>query len=419
MAQAPETAPPSPPTSIQVVNGYLLVHLPNEAVTVVGQPMAEGSVDTGWATWGQRGQLLWRGEMKDSQGRLYNVRILPGYVAPWHFAMDGWADAGQNLTEYGKAETWTTMGHHMRDTFKWGWKTAFWEFGMKGTQEAWRDNLEKARARTARKTFGWPLAYPWAFVASAFESVLRVPLGTAGGVLGTVGAGVVIPVVETAWPTLKAVGNISVNGVALPMAAWVWQTVAAPPGALLASAPTPARADGTWMKLMEPTTPAHETPREGSVPEPVMADLTRYVIQTAALDKDAATSLVDLERRERAEIASVHARFEAASKAVQEARTQKLQAWANLPENRDALLRLAKEGGDAKTIRAAKVVLVQRLMAAAFTEADAKAIVDRLASHPLSSAARDRAPGYDKTDPLRGALDTVKHVDQEAGKAGL
>lgn len=418
MSAEPITSQPETP-AIQVVNGYLVVHLPSENVTVVGQPVSEAAVDTGWATWAQKGQLLWRGEMKDSQGRLYNVRILPGYVAPWNFAVEGWSDAGHDLSEYGQADTWNTMGRHMKNTFKWGWKTSFWEFGLKGSKDAWAENFDKASLRTSRKTFGWPLAYPWAFVASAFESALRVPLGAAGAVIGTAVAGVAIPVVETAWPSFKATWHASVNGVILPVAGWSWQTVAALPTVLLASAPTPARADGTWMKLVEPPKPVMESPVVGPVTEPILADLTRYAAQAAVLDADVATSLVGLQRREREEMEALRAKYAAEAKAVQAARSQKFLDWANLSENHDAIERLAKDGGDAATIRKASAALVARLAATGVPEAEAKAVVDRLASHPLMYRRPVVAARYDKTDPLRGAIDTVKHVDREADKAGL
>lgn len=405
-------SPRSEALAIQVVSGYLVVHLPSENVTVVGQPASEGAVDAGWATWAQKGRLLWRGEMKDSQGRLYNVRILPGYVAPWTFAGEGWSDAGHDFAEYGQADTWNTMGRHMRNTFKWGWKTSFWEFGLEGSKDAWAENFQKASLRTSRKTFGWPLAYPWAFVASAFESALRVPLGAAGAAVGTAVAGVAIPVVETAWPTLKATWHGSVNGVLLPVAGWSWQTLAAPPTALLASAPTPARADGTWMKVVEP-------PAVGPVPEPILADLTRYAAETAALDAAVETSLVGLQRREREELEAVRAKYAAESKVVQTTRSQRLQDWAGLPENREVIERLAQAGGDAATIRAASAVLVSRLAATGLPESEAKAVVERLAAHPLLHGRPTGAPRYDKTDPLRGAIDTVKHVDREAQKSGL
>jgi hypothetical protein len=307
----------------------------------------------------------------------------------------------------------------MKNTFKWGWQTSFWDFGLKGSKDAWAENFDKASLRTSRKTFGWPLAYPWAFVASAFETALRVPLGAAGAVIGTAVAGVAIPVVETAWPSLKATYHVTVNGMILPAAGWSWQTVAVLPTALLASAPTPARADGTWMKLMDPPKPVLESPVVEPVTEPVLEDLARYATQAATLDADAETSLVGLQRRERADMEALRAKYAAESKVVQAARSQRLQDWANLPENHDAIERLARAGGDAATIRAASAKLVARLFAAGVREAEAKAVIDRLASHPLMPRRPLVAARYDKTDPLRGAINTMKRVDREADKSGL
>lgn len=421
LGQVPSPVAPPAPT-VQVVEGYLVAHLPDEGVTVVGEPAVEGAVDSGWATWAQKGQLLWRGKMEDSQGRQYNVTILPGYVAPWTFATEGWSDAGRDLGEYGQAGTWTTMGRHMKDTFRWGWKTSCWEFGLKGSKEAWSGNFQKAGLRTARKTFGWPLAYPWAFVASAFESALRVPLGLAGAAVGTAGAGVVIPVVETAVPTVKAALHAGVNGVILPVAGWSWQTLAAPPTLLFASAPTPARADGTWMKLERPRPASPGAPgdlEKGTVPAPVLADLARYAAQAGALDADPATSLVGLRQRETLELEAVRARYAAEARTVQAAREASLQAWLSQPENREAIQRLTREGGDAATIRAASTALVQRLVATGLPEAEARAVIDQLAAHPLLGCRPEASGRYDKTDPLRGAIDTTKRVGREADKAGL
>ena len=402
-AQAP--APPAAtPLSVAVVRGYLLLHLPGENVTVVGQPAEDG--DSGWASWSQRGELLWRGEMEDGQGRRYNVRILPGFVAPAKFAAEGWAEAGRDLGEYAEGGTWSRMGRHAKRSFEWGWKDAFWEFGLKGSKRAWSDNFRKAGERTARRTFGWPLAYPWAFVASAFESALRVPLGVAGAGLGTAG-GVVTPIAETAWPTVKAAWHGGVDGLVLPVAGWSWHTVASPFAATLASAPSPARADGTWMKLMAPETP---TPPAMPVTEPVLADLGAYALELAALDGDLDTSLARLEERQRAERDALQARHDAESRQLLERRTERLEAWAAEPANQALLTRLARDGGDPASLRAARPALLQRLTAAGLPEPDAKALLERLTAHPLTRNAPAPTPRYDKTDPLRGAGDTVKRL---------
>ncbi len=397
-------APQPPPLSVAVVNGYLLLHLPQEQVTVVGRP-AEGE-DTGWASGAQRAELLWRGEMEDSQGRRYNVRILPGFVAPWAFAREGWREAGSDLGEYAEGSTWSRMGHHAKRSFEWGWKDSFWTFGLKGSGEAWSGGFRKAGERTARRTFGWPLPYPWAFVAAAFESALRLPLGLAGAALGTAGS-VVSPVAEAAWPTLKATWHAGVEGLVLPTAGWGWHLVASPFAAALASAPSPTRADGTWMKLVQPerpTGPARE------VSEPILADLTTYALELEGLDTAQETSLLLLEQRQNAEREALRARHAAETRERLEARSQKLKAWAADPDHLALLTRLSQAGGDSATLLDARSTLTQRLMASGLSEPEAKALVGRLIAHPLTRTFPTPTPRYDKTDPLRGAADTVKRL---------
>ncbi|MBP1628115.1 MAG: hypothetical protein H6Q00_2590 [Holophagaceae bacterium] len=413
--EAAKTTPSITPEALprfSVQDGYLVAHLPEENVTVIAQaPSGPAGEDRGWASWTQRGELLWRGQMEDSQGRTYNVRVLPGYVAPWHYGGQGWSDAASNLGEYGEARTWTRLGRESRDCFKWGWEDSLWEFGIKGSGKAWSQNFKAAGRRVQRKTFGWPLAYPWAAVSSSFETLLRVPLGAAGALVGTAGGAVVVPAFRVAAPGVKAVYHAGVDGTLLPVAGWSWQTLAAPPAALLASAPTPSRADGTWMKVQEPKAAPRPTEPVRSLSAPALETLGRYAAETVKLKVLEA----EAQRREQEELAALRARHREARKALQEARSQQLLAWAAEPANQAALEALLQEGGDAASIRANREALEKTLLGMGFSSPEAQEAVSSLGRHPIrQSAPAPRAlpdPKLsDKTDPVRGALDTVDRV---------
>ncbi|WP_005033948.1 hypothetical protein [Holophaga foetida] len=396
-----------------VVDGYLVAHLPEENVTVIAQAPVAGpvGVDQGWATWTQRADMLWRGQMEDSQGRSYNIRILPGYVAPWRYGTQGWSDAASNLGEYGQARTWRKLGRDSRSCFKWGWEDSLWEFGIEGSGKAWSRNFEMAKRRVQRKTFGWPLAYPWATVSASFETLIRVPLGAAGAVVGTAAGAVVVPAFQVASPSIKAVYHAGIDGVLLPVSGWAWQTMAAPPAALLASAPTPSRADGVWMKVVEPR---RETAAPVAAELPRLSDasmdiLARYALEAAHHDAREA----EAHRLEQDELKAVRTRHAEARRQLQESRSEALLAWSREPDNQKALLALLQEGGDAASIRAQREALAQRLTAMNLSEAQAMEILRVLVRHPL----RERAPSRpavstlsDKTDPVRGALETVDRV---------
>jgi hypothetical protein len=415
--QAPEIAPAvASQAHFTVVDGYLVAHLPGENVTVIAQKPVPGPVgeDQGWATWTQRGQLLWRGQMEDSQGRMYNIRILPGYVAPWHHAAQGWSDAASDLGDYGQANTWNRLGKDSRSCFEWAWRDSFWKFGIKGSGEAWSTNFETAKRRTQRKTFGWPLAYPWAVISSTFETLLRVPLGTAGAVVGTATGAVLSPAGHLVWPIAKATYHAGVDGIFLPVAGWSWQTIAAPPASLLASAPSPSRADGLWMKVMDPPgkdpEPLKAAELHRDFPEAALDSLARYAQETATLDA------ADKEawQREQEELAAVRARHQEAQKALHKARERRLQAWAEEPANQQALQTLVKEGGDAASIQASRAELVKRLLALGLSQTEANHAVDQLRYHPLVThppqPSRPKPVKDDKTDPVKGALETVDRV---------
>nr|WP_320131669.1 hypothetical protein [uncultured Holophaga sp.] len=402
MAQAPEAHAPAP--SFSVVGGYLVAQLPQEGVTVVARPADPKAEDSGWATWAQRGDLLWRGEMTDSQGRHYNVRILPGYVAPLEHGERGWSLAGSDLAEYGQARTWKRLGRASKSTFQWGWEDAFWDFGVLGTGRAWRGNFALARSRVGRKTFGWPLAYPWAVLSASFESLLRLPLGVAGAGVGTAGA-TVVPVVGAAWPAAKAGYHAGVDGVLLPVAGWTWQSLAAPPAALLASAPAPGRADGRWMTV--DMGPAPQVAPRPALSEEGLGTLAAYGAEVADLDRgDRALRLAQEE-----EMAALRKRHTDAWAAQSAARSSRLQAWVADPSHRAAMEGLLAEGGDSASLRAEQDRLVTRLQTLGLSERDARELLSALIRHPLRSSApvtpaRMRA----KTDPVQGALDTVHEV---------
>lgn len=413
-AQGEATQAVTSPATFQVVGGYLVAHLPGENVTVVAQsaPPVKTGEDSGWASWTQRGGLLWRGEMDDSQGRHYNVRILPGYVAPWNMAVEGWQSAGTDMQEYGQARMWKRIGRQSKETFKWSWKDCFWEFGLKGSGKAWSEGFEAARRRTERKTFGWPLAYPWAVISSAFETLIRVPVATVGAVGGTAVAGIIVPAGNLVWPAGKATYHAGVEGLVFPVAGWTWQTIAAPPTALFASAPTPSRADGLWMTMETPHVASPSPAPQGLLAMPPLSApgvdvLARYAQQASSLDQEER----QMRQRDMDELNALRARQAEAMKGFREAREKKLKAWAEDPQNQQALQAVLAEGADGTAIRNSRAQLERRLMELGLSAEQANRAVNMLVDHPLMKRAVVPTKSLpQKTDPLQGALETVDRV---------
>jgi hypothetical protein len=200
----------------------------------------------------QKADLIARGALNGEDGGRYDVWIVPGYVGPAQAAKTGWSNAGSDFAEYGHGDLYKDAGTTAKQALKFAGNKAIGQFALKGSYEAWGDAFDAASARTERGVFGWWFAYPWALIEATGESVVRVGLGVPGGILiGGIGS-TILPVVEVAWPAVKGVYHSTIPGTVMPLAASGWNTVIAPPMALLGEQPNAQRADGFWVKRIEP-----------------------------------------------------------------------------------------------------------------------------------------------------------------------
>lgn len=202
----------------------------------------------------QKGELISRGEITGRDGAQYNVWIVPGYVGPAQGAAKGWRAAGKDLREYGDSGLYRKAGRHSGDTFRFARRDILKEFAIVGTGRTWVDSFSAAGQRVDKRVFGWWFAYPWAVIEATGVSALRVGLGLPTGLAVGAGGVTVLPAVEVMLPALMAGYHGTVEGTALPLLGASWNTVVAPPLALLGEQPSPERADGFWMKRIDPVT---------------------------------------------------------------------------------------------------------------------------------------------------------------------
>lgn len=200
----------------------------------------------------QMADLIGEGRMTGEDGARYDVWLVPGYAGPGRNVVEGWSDAGSDLAAYGHAQTYRGIAGTSGDILRFAGKDTIGQFAFKGSATAWSEGLQTAKARVDRRVFGWWFAYPWAVIEATGESVLRVGLGVPGGiVIGGVGA-TVVPVAQLGWPLVKGTYHGVGEGTVFPVVAASWNTVIAPPMAVLGQQPTPERADGFWLKRLDP-----------------------------------------------------------------------------------------------------------------------------------------------------------------------
>ena len=199
----------------------------------------------------QKQELVLRGQLHDEQQRLYDIWIVLGYVVPLNHVEKGWRNAGEALQHYGEAKFYGNIKKFSNETWRYGHKTILNEYTFTGTKNAWQSDLATASQRTQKRVFGWWLAYPWGVFEATTESVLRLATGIPVGVAVSASAYTVVPAITMAWPVVESAGFASIQGTAYPLVASAWNTVVAPPLALLGQQPAPQRADGFWMKQVD------------------------------------------------------------------------------------------------------------------------------------------------------------------------
>ncbi|MBI9017612.1 MAG: hypothetical protein JEZ07_10170 [Phycisphaerae bacterium] len=198
----------------------------------------------------QKGQLIWQGRITDSQNLTYDIYLCPGYEPVLEYSRDNFIQAGKDFTLYTSKPRWAKMGSETKDCLEFSYEDCLRDFIVKDGKKVWDDNLTIANRQVNRKSFGWWLAYPWALTKSTVDNVFRVPIGLIGSAGGVVGS-VIVPAWYGFEPTGRAVFNGGVEGCGVTALGLVWNTAATPLLSLTEFEPTPARADGIWVKLIE------------------------------------------------------------------------------------------------------------------------------------------------------------------------
>lgn len=199
---------------------------------------------------GQRRDLLLYGRLTGHDQALYDIWIVPGYVPPGRHVRSGWAHAGEALGHYGDPDYYHDTLDITRKAMRYARRDIVGEFALRGSGEAWTGAVANAQRRVERRVFGWQLAWPWALLSATTGTVVRTGIGVPGGVGAWAGSALVVPAVALVAPAGIGAGYALGEGVAVPLAGVGWNTLVAPPLALVGEQPAAERADGWWMKRL-------------------------------------------------------------------------------------------------------------------------------------------------------------------------
>jgi hypothetical protein len=359
----------------------------------------------------QKGQLIAKGRIKDSFGNEYDVWIVPGYVVPAQRMVKYLGRTGDCFAEYAEREKYQDIRRHGGDALEWGYDDCMRKFVFRGVPRAWGKYFRRAGERSEKRVFGWWFSYPWALMEGTVDTVVRVPLGLTGMVLGTTAGVVIVPGFYAVNSTVEGVGNFAGGVVVGPVVADAWNTIIAPPMSLVGQKPSPARVDGYWVTLVTKEELDSVSRRSTPAAPEEIAALANWgrVLLAASQALDPRRSQVEKDRND--DYKAVEERYRASRKALQEEEQVRVTAAADAPAVRAALETLRQRGFDRDRIPAAHGEIDKILREIGVPPHEIGRVHQLLSQYPPSDAfSPPPAAVRQKTDPLQESLQVIKQV---------
>jgi hypothetical protein len=384
------------------------------AIAVIGTsataaPATSAGDDSGYfLSWKQKGQLIGLGRMQDSTGMWYDVWICPGYVAPSRNAWNSLQSSRSAFGEYFEKEKYHNLAETSGDAYEWAFKDCLKDFTIEGVPEAWKDHFSAARDRTRKRVFGWWFAYPWAFMTSTADNVVRIPLGLAGTALGFSWGTAVVPAYYMVNSSVKGTWDLAAGAVTVPAAGYAWNTMVSPPLALVGQKPAPSRVDGFWVRTATREQIEQAARAERPLTRKDLEHLAEWGQILLAESQSFSDRLEDVNREEREAIHKIQKDATEKRSEVQNAQSRHFEELLRDPTR--ATLRQSLEAAFLDKTRIARL----REQSVAYLKAqkglsnqDAYRTLQLLQQYPPVGTAR---PDLEKTDVLKANVQESREV---------
>lgn len=369
------------------------------------------ALDTGYfLTIGQKGQLIWRGQIQDADRNRYDIWIVPGYAEPLRGGRLGFEKAGRSLREYVEPQKYRDVRRQSRNCFKAAWDDCIVDFTVQGTPRAWRRYLGKAQSRVNQRVFGWWMAYPWALMQGTVDNVVRIPVGLSAAAIA-VGAGVAgVPAYHAANSGWRAAWIAGIEGVVWPANVCAWNTVISPPLAFLGQRPAPSRVDGFWVRMVEDTTRPDNTALAALAEWGVLLgrEVGPLEEQRESATREAESQLAAL----RSEMRRINQQDSTAKAAISEAERVRMDSVMALPHVATLLDSLACGNWSKNQLRRNREAIEAALVERGLTDEQAARTIELLERYRPTSRHQRRAPAaLDKTDPVRESMHVIENME--------
>jgi hypothetical protein len=376
-------------------------------------PSSEGNAktaDTGYfLSWEQKGQLIGSGRIKDAEGNWYDVWVVPGYDEPAQDTMTYLGKTGSAFGEYFGSKKYHDLGDASWDALTWGFDDCLDDFILEGQPKAWGEYWSTAEKRTSKRVFGWWFAYPWALMESVVDPVVRVPVGLCGTVLGTAAGVAVVPTYYAVNSTVEGTWYLAVDAIILPTVACTWNTVIAPPMALVGQKPAPSRTDGFWVKQVATE---EELQRAKAVDEPItsedvkaLAAWSRLLLTTVPpLDKQR----LEIQRKAGAERMAISKKENEDTQAVNQKLKESVEALLANPDQKGLLDYLRERNFNPQRTSKAFTDLRQHFKTE-LSDEEINQVIQLLHRYPPSTTPQ-KAPLRPKTDPVKHSVEVIQEI---------
>ena len=357
----------------------------------------------------QKGQLIWRGQILGDDGNWYNIRLVPGYVAPSKCAWEGWGDAGDSFGEYFESRKYKEIGKDSGDAYRWAFEDCIYKFMIKGVPEAWSDYFGAAGEKVEKRIFGWPMAYPVAFFQSLGDNIFRIPAGIVGCALGTTAGTVIVPGYHMMDSSFKGAFSFIGPGMILPISGYTWNTIVAPPLSLTGQKPSEARIDGYWVTKMSQ---AEFEARDRSMDDADMKQISEWgrilSDNLGRYDEERTKTYNDTSKKVR----EVYDEQAKKIKDLDRQEKEEFQKLQTMQENKSLVDSLRDKGIDNYTIINNSHRLKRYLMDSNMTEAQADKIYQMLRKHSDFRRPVEKFNPDDKTDPVRESIKVINSTSK-------
>jgi hypothetical protein len=321
--------------------------------------------------------------------------------------------SGNDFAEYVQPEKYRDLARNSGDAFEWAYDDCLYKFTVKGVPRAWGNYFDNAQSRSSRRVFGWWLAYPWALLEGTVDTAVRIPVGLAGTVLGTAWGGAVVPGYYLVNSTAKGTWHFAADSVLFPVVGCTWNTVIAPPLALVGQKPAPSRIDGFWVKELTPQDMVQARQMDLVVTRKDLEDLTQWGRVLLSESRDYTNQLAVAERQNALEIQALYEKNAKNRERLQQKHAEHIRQLGTNEVCRQLLESLQTKGFDVSRTRNAAQQLQNYLNNQSdLSPQDKQQIQMLLRQFPPMSITN--APLRPKTDPLQNSLEIIKHMDKKS-----